>query len=126
MVLANTGNCVQFYTLCGQLYLWLKQAGPEYHTMYVTDVVCWSRHDTIRGPHGTALVENSMQNSMRCGVFRNVHNIQQQSVCSVFSVDDRAESMKQGIDGLASTAIGAEGSVVFIIVCAEMSEGNKC
>ena len=84
--------------------------------MYVTDVVCWSRHDTIRGPHGTALVENSMQNSMRCGVFRNVHNIQQQLVCSVFSVDDRAESMKQGIDGmigLASTAIDAEGSVVY-------------
>ena len=87
--------------------------------MYVTDVVCWSRHDTIRGPHGTALVENSMQNSMRCAqncVFRNVHNIQQQLVCSVFSVYDRAESMKQGIDGmigLASTAIDAEGSVVF-------------
>ena len=57
-----------------------------------------------------------MQNSMRCGVFRNVHNIQQQLVCSVFSVDDRAESMKQGIDGmigLASTAIDAEGSVVY-------------
>ena len=58
-----------------------------------------------------------MQNSMHCAqncVFRNVHNIQQQSVCSVFSVDDRAESMKQGIDGMIGlAAIDAKGSVVY-------------